>query len=100
MFFVTFSCGILGQVWYLIVSIPDCCHLSYPNSALAGCVSSSWYHGLSLQSMIVAFPGHTHFLNSLILCIRENPYTSAFAYSEDPDEMQHDAAFHQVLRCL
>ena len=21
--FVTFQCGILGQVWYLIVSIPD-----------------------------------------------------------------------------
>ena len=27
--FVTFPCGILGQVWYLIVSIPDRCHLSY-----------------------------------------------------------------------
>ena len=27
--FVTFSCGILGQVWYLIVSIPDLCRLSY-----------------------------------------------------------------------
>ena len=26
--FVTFSCGILGQVWYLIVSISDLCHLS------------------------------------------------------------------------
>ena len=26
--FVTFPCGILGQVWYLIVSIPDRCHLS------------------------------------------------------------------------
>ena len=23
--FVTFPCGILGQVWYLIVSIPDLC---------------------------------------------------------------------------
>ena len=35
--FVTFPCGILGQVWYLIVSIPDLCRLSYfhmpePNS--------------------------------------------------------------------
>ena len=32
--FVTFPCGIPGQVWYLIVSIPDLCHLSnfyYPN---------------------------------------------------------------------
>ena len=26
---VTFPCGILGQVWYLIVSFPDHCHLSY-----------------------------------------------------------------------
>ena len=26
--FVTFSCGILDQVWYLIVSFPDLCHLS------------------------------------------------------------------------
>ena len=29
--FVTFPYGILGQVWYLIVSIPDLCHLSYIN---------------------------------------------------------------------
>ena len=27
--FVTIPCGILGQVWYLIVSIPDLCCLSY-----------------------------------------------------------------------
>ena len=27
--FVTFPCGILGQVWYLIVSIPDLCCLSF-----------------------------------------------------------------------
>ena len=27
--FVTFSCGILGEVWYLIVSFPDLCHLFY-----------------------------------------------------------------------
>ena len=27
--FVTFPCGILGQVWYLIVSIPDLCLLTY-----------------------------------------------------------------------
>ena len=27
--FVTFQCGIPGQVWYLIVLIPDLCHLSY-----------------------------------------------------------------------
>ena len=27
--FVTFTCGILGQVWYLIISTPDLCHISY-----------------------------------------------------------------------
>ena len=27
--FVTFPCGFLGQVWYLIVSFPDLCHISY-----------------------------------------------------------------------
>ena len=27
--FITFPCGILGQVWYLIVLIPDLSHLSY-----------------------------------------------------------------------
>ena len=27
--YVTFPCGILCQVWYLIVSFPDLCRLSY-----------------------------------------------------------------------
>ena len=27
--FVTLPCGVLGQVWYLIASIPDLCLLSY-----------------------------------------------------------------------
>ena len=27
--FITFPIGILGQVWYLIVSIPDFCTLTY-----------------------------------------------------------------------
>ena len=26
---VTFPCGVLGQVWYFIASIPDLCLLSY-----------------------------------------------------------------------
>ena len=28
------------------------------------------------------------------------PLKEFFANSEDPDEMQHDAAFHQGLHCL
>ena len=27
--FVTFPCGILGQVWYSIIMIPDLCRFSY-----------------------------------------------------------------------
>ena len=34
------------------------------------------------------------FSKSLIFCIVGNPITSTFANSEDPDEVQHDAAFH------
>ena len=29
-----------------------------------------------------------------------NPYWVTLANSEDPDEMQHNAAFHQGLHCL
>ena len=29
LYFVTFPCGVLGLVWYLIVSIPDLCLLTY-----------------------------------------------------------------------
>ena len=32
--FVTFPCGILCQVWYMIVTIPDLCHLSYFENVL------------------------------------------------------------------
>ena len=28
-FFLTFSCGVLGSVWYMIVSIPDLCLLTF-----------------------------------------------------------------------
>ena len=30
--FVTFPCGILGQLWYLFVSFPDLCCISYFNN--------------------------------------------------------------------
>ena len=31
LYFVTFPCGVLGQMWYLIVSISDICLLPYFN---------------------------------------------------------------------
>ena len=39
--FVTFPCGILGQVLYLIVSIPDLCDLSYLNIH-SGFIVTGW----------------------------------------------------------
>ena len=40
-------------------------------------------------------------LTILTLCIRETSIKMCtFANSEDQDEMQHDAAFHQRLNCL
>ena len=44
--FVTFPYSILGQVWYLIVSIPDICLLP----------------SFGLQCNSVLFPGHNHVL--------------------------------------
>ena len=37
--FVTFPCGILGQVWHLIEMIPDLFRLSYCESSLSGAYS-------------------------------------------------------------
>ena len=51
--FVTFPCGILGQVWYLIVSIPDRRRLSYFNVSSCGklrlislCGCADWFESL------------------------------------------------------
>ena len=42
-----FPIGILGQVWYLIVSIPDLCTLTYfPHSLSLGLVDMLSYYGL------------------------------------------------------
>ena len=57
-------------------------------------------HGAMGLSVIVAFPGHTHLLQDLISQILALYIRDTIANSEDPDEMQHDAAFHQGLHCL
>ena len=46
--FFTFPYGVLGQVWYLILSIPDICLLLF-----------------TLLSQIAAFPGHTQLFLAL-----------------------------------
>ena len=47
--FVTFPCGVLGQVWYLIVSISDLYHFSYLNQT---CRLSHYYHGIIHSDLI------------------------------------------------
>ena len=62
--FFYFLIGILGQVWYLIVSIPDLCPLSYYVICcgllfLTGNAVNKWYeqrlslHGISLKVNIM-----------------------------------------------
>ena len=56
--FVTFPYGILGRVWFLIVSIPDLCHLSYLSTCLKNpakvwmsmCRRTLWSDHTSIQS--------------------------------------------------
>ena len=45
-----FPIGILGQVWYLIVSIPDLCPLSYLSSH---CLSNGHSHQILLSTLFV-----------------------------------------------
>ena len=66
---ITFPYGILGQVWYVIVSFPDRCRLSYFNcplnvmKLLVFCVCLFLtVPSVDLQCVIMAFPGYTQIL--------------------------------------
>ena len=57
--FVTFPCGILGQVLYLIVSIPVLCHLSYyiansmdPDQTAPGAWGSLMFVSMKRSSLV------------------------------------------------
>ena len=81
-----FPIGILGQVLYLIVSIPDLCTLTYFAIILMGKKElvallslSSWFFVMvvwlflalpwvCLRFVIVVFPDHTHLL--FLTCIK------------------------------
>ena len=53
--FVTFPCGVLGQAWYLIVSIHDLCLLTYfPLGAMD-------LYVICVCTCLI-FSGHTHLL--------------------------------------
>ena len=66
--------GILGQLWYLIVSIPDLCTLTY-------------FYIIEILC------------NYLTLCLLEL-LNVTLANNEDPDEMPQNAIIHQDLHCL
>ena len=54
--FVTFPCGYFGQVWYLIVSIPDLCHLSYFKGQITDHFKSPYFVSLFIFLSIRCIP--------------------------------------------
>ena len=66
--FATFPCGVIGQVWYLIVLIPDLCLLNYVNDTctiIICCGLSSTHKSITipLQKQLLSrgrFPLHYH----------------------------------------
>ena len=76
--FVTFPCGILGQVWYLIASIPDLQRLSYFDKYGLGCSNVQFLKNIIFMSLNIvhvkenrtsqhvmgSLTSHQHFLSS------------------------------------
>ena len=89
--FVAFPYGVLGQEWYLIVSIPDPCHLPYFCTILT----------IVCCFIILACP-RRKISESVHWNQNINPLFTVkkLANSEDPHKMQHNSAFHQGLQCL
>ena len=74
--FVTFPCGILGQMWYLIVSIPDLCRLSLYDVKTT---STFTKNKKKTQCMLITFystndnQNKTIFILSTVIFIIQNP---------------------------
>ena len=51
--FVTFPCGLLGQVWHLIVSSPDLSRLSYFIKHFYNCMSWVMNYSLLIPNLVV-----------------------------------------------
>ena len=52
--FVTFPYGVLGQVWYLIVSIQDLCLLPYVEEKIEKCEACQIFDSFFVKSLINA----------------------------------------------
>ena len=107
-----FPIGVLGQVWYLIVLIPDLCNLTYFHTV--DYRQFTWYIVIITntfkyllwkrkvndrrkiqKNLIIAsvnWPFH-HFHSGYL-------QTVTLTNSEDPDEMEHNVVFHPGLHCL
>ena len=61
-YFVAFPCGILGQVWHLIVLIPDLCRLAYFElHLLTKCLNYDHMSAERLQNFESFFAAHYFF---------------------------------------
>ena len=71
--------------------VTDYAALTILYKGISNCFTETMHEGTNL---------YNHHSSSLALCILETPKCVTLANSADPDEMQHDAAFHQGLHCL
>ena len=53
--FNAFPCGILGQVWYLIVSFPDLCCLSYSDTMVWSVLISTSFCAMWQSTSLIRF---------------------------------------------
>ena len=75
-FFVTFPRGILGQIWYLIVSFPDLCILSYfSRPRIALCRSKVLQNASAILSTFIKL---TFIFKIFVLSIFEWPIKTGF----------------------
>ena len=68
--FVTFPCGILGHVWYLIVSIPDLCTLTYFHLCAIFCKCNDKFELPRAFSVVKFFPSKIYihvFVSELVM---------------------------------
>ena len=79
-FFFTFPCGILGQVWYLIVSFPDLCSLSYLDTSLTTNNKNNSVEmlAISLKTVILRYI----FPSTIVRKINNNKIMIIFCVSE------------------
>ena len=96
--FVTFSCGTLVQVWYLIVSFPDICRLSYFQDQLslnAGRKYCRKHSAINLAAIKLPFV-----IKYLCLVYFEWPFYTGFTVHVSPDNKRITASKQLYSRLI